>query len=193
MKTALLTVMMMALLSSVALAEGPPMRIADFDKGKLVTLWDGLVGEWYDNTNSRTVASIAAADALASPDGRCLKMVYDTTGFPHYSGVFMKLGAMATDGKWPTLDGKDTTGISLWVKGLCRFAVEIKSTNPAGGLHVAKTTIVGSNSWKRVAIPYGKMKGRINKAAIEEIVFVFSDLLSGRRGVVLVDQIALDR
>lgn len=164
----------------------PPLVVADFDGCQSLNNLGGEMGVAYNPPDSLTTSYVA------EPDRGCVaRLDFDVAG---WSAFWMKLGD-ADLRPYQTLRFDVCADPQPGFTGQMKVELKRKDSTEIVILYVAD---IGPN-WKTVRVdlddfrPTGTNPPLATRQGVEELVFVFEAAKAGGKGVVYVDNIALER
>ncbi len=199
MKTAIFMIGVMvlpaAILAAGMLAVAAPAQaarvvVADFNSGEKPNNIGGNFGTWnYDpkDTTQGCYESFEPDDVKDPENGYSLRIDYDVLSpKPAFNGVWMKMQG---------LDASPYQTLSFWVKGFgenftSRFKVELKTHKGERAVYPADGVTA---SWQEIRIPFKDTKAITDFSKLDELVFVFDDIVATyKEGILLVDEVSFD-
>ncbi len=164
---------------TITTATNERIPVCDFEAEERVTTLGSDYGSW----------------ASSGPDGRCVESVAEDGGGHAWRIEYDNPAPKSFSGTWMKLSGVGVAPASALVfraravSGSPSFIVELKKRGT-----VARAVVSGlGRAWKPVRIPIAEFRGLGTPEDLEEMAFVFDEVVSpSRKGVVLVDDIAFE-
>jgi len=185
----------------------PPLIVADYDVGLLLTNLASLSGG-DENLPGTTFTVLVSDDNFTRGNsGYSLMLDYDVSRPGDFSFYWIKLGReeCVGSGITRTLDLQGYNYLSLWIKGRSggeKVKVELHQDADESGTFVFGRDIISyvyidaylkegglTGSWQKALIPLDAFKGISDRSKMLELVFVFENEKSMKKGAVYVDDI----